>query len=218
MRCHDCRTAISSRLDGEDPGWPLAGVEAHLEECERCQSFAVETESLHRSVRLGPAGQMPDLTPTILHAIGRESGGRESGGRESGGRESGPRERTLGLRICLALIGVLQIAVALPALVLGDDAGLPVHTARHIGSFTAALAVGFLFVAWRPERATGLLPVATALVAFVIGTTVVDVVSGQTAAFSESSHVTEVVGLLITWLLTRPDLVRRPGGIEAASA
>ncbi len=208
MRCHDCRTAISARLDGEDPGRPLAVVERHLGECDDCRSFAVKAESLHRSVRLGPAGPMPDLTPAILHAIGRETGGRESA----------PRKRNLGLRICLALIGVLQIAVALPALVLGDDAGLPVHTARHIGSFTAALAVGFLFVAWRPERATGLLPVATALVAFVIGTTVVDVVSGQTAAFSESSHVTEVVGLLVTWLLTRPDLVLRPRGIETASA
>jgi predicted anti-sigma-YlaC factor YlaD len=207
MRCHDCRTAVSARLDGEDPGRPVGAVEEHLRECGACSRFAAEADALHRSLRLAPAVPMPDLTPTILHAIGREAGS-----------DRRDRERTLGLRVCLALIGLLQLAVALPALVLGDDAGLPVHTARHIGSFTAALAVGFLFVAWRPERAAGLLPVATALVAFVVGTTVVDVVTGHTAAFSESSHVTEVVGLVVTWLLARPDPLRRPRGVEAVSA
>jgi predicted anti-sigma-YlaC factor YlaD len=207
MRCHDCRIATSARLDGEDPGWPAAAIETHLERCEACRLFAEEAGSLHRSVRLTPAVPMPDLTPSILHAIGRELG-----------QDRHDREHTLGLRVCLALIGLLQIAVALPALILGDDAGLPVHTARHIGSFTAALAVGFLFVAWRPERAAGLLPVATALVAFVIGTTVVDVLTGHTAAFNESSHVTEVVGLVITWLLARPGSLRRPSATETASA
>ncbi|MGZ8751587.1 MAG: zf-HC2 domain-containing protein [Acidimicrobiia bacterium] len=206
MRCHDCRIAISARLDGEHPGRPAATIEAHLVGCDACRAFAGEAGSLHRSVRLSPAVPMPDLTPTILHAIGREA------------QDPRDRERTLGLRICLALIGLLQIAVALPALILGDDAGLPVHTARHIGSFTAALAVGFLFVAWRPERAAGLLPVATALVAFVIGTTVLDVVTGQTAAFSESSHVTEIVGLVVTWFLARPMSSGRSRGIETASA
>jgi len=199
MRCHDCRIAISARLDGEDPGCTERELHAHLAGCEACRAFAADAQELHRSVRLNPAVPMPDLTPTILHAIGREPRGRD-------GVE---RERMLGLRVTLALIGLLQIAIALPALVLGDDAGLPVHTARHIGSFAAALAIGFLFVAWKPERAAGLLPVATALVAFVIGTTLVDVVNGQTAAFSETGHVTEIVGLVITWMLTRPDLLGR---------
>jgi predicted anti-sigma-YlaC factor YlaD len=203
MRCHDCRIAISARLDGEDPGRPAAAVEAHLAGCDACRAFATGAESLHRSVRLTPAAPMADLTPAILETIGREA------------RE---RDRSVGLRVCLALVGVLQIAVAVPALILGDDAGLPVHAARHIGSFAAALAVGYLFVAWKPERAAGLLPVATALVAFVLGTTVLDVVAGQTAAFSETGHVTEIVGLAITWLLARPGALRRPSGAEVAPA
>ena len=49
--------------------------------------------------------------------------------------------------------------IAVPALIFGSDAGLPVHTARHLGSFDVALAVGFLFAAWRPSRIPGLLPV-----------------------------------------------------------
>ncbi len=201
MRCHDCRIAISARLDGEDPDCPEAVLEDHLESCGACRTFATEAEELHRAVRLTPAVPMPDLTPTILHAIGEEAT---------------ERDRALGLRIFLALIGLLQITMALPALILGADSGLPVHTAHHIGSFGAALAVGFLFVAWRPERAAGLLPVATALVAFLVGTTVVDVISGHAAAFGETGHVTEIVGLLITWMFTRPDLARRSTRIEAA--
>lgn len=211
MRCHDCRIAISARLDGEDPGRPAAALDAHLEGCDACRRFAADAGAVHRSARLAPVAPMPDLTPAILHAIGREVATEREGDRRE-------RERTLGLRVCLALVGFVQLAVAVPALILGDDAGLPVHTARHIGSFTAALAVGFLFVAWRPERASGLLPVATALVALVVGTTVVDVVTGHTAAFSESGHVTEVVGLVVTWLLAGPWSVRRPSGVEAASA
>ena len=40
--------------------------------------------------------------------------------------------------------------MAIPALVLGDDAGLPTHVARHLGSFALALGVGLLVVAWKP--------------------------------------------------------------------
>ena len=207
MRCDDCRTAISARLDGEDPGRPASDVDAHLEACAGCRAFASDAASLHRVVRLSPADPMPDLTPPILHAIGRERVGDER-----------DREHIAGLRICLALIGALQVAVAIPALVLGDDAGLPVHTARHIGSFTAALAIGFLFVAWKPERAAGLLPVAAALVAFVVGTTVIDVLSGQTRAVGEIGHGTEIVGLVITWLLARPAPSHGRHGIQSASA
>jgi predicted anti-sigma-YlaC factor YlaD len=203
MRCLDCRSALSARLDGEDPAQPASVVDAHLAGCEGCRQFASGVASLHRAVRLTPAEPIADLTPDILHAIGRDSD---------------TRERSSGLRMCLALVGLLQLAVAIPALVLGDDAGLPVHTAHHIGSFTAALAVGFLFVAWRPERAAGLLPVAAALVAFVLGTTVLDVATGRTAAFSETGHVPEVVGLAIPWLLARPDPSGRATPPEVARA
>ena len=64
---------------------------------------------------------------------------------------------------------VAQIAVAIPALVFGSDAGLPVHAARHIGSFDVALGVGFLYAAWKPSRIPGLLPVVVALVACLVG-------------------------------------------------
>jgi len=94
--------------------------------------------------------------------------------------------------------------MAVPVLILGNDANLPVHYARHLGSIDVALAIGFLWVAWRPARALGgVLPIVAALVACHIGSSVVDVMSHRAVASSELlNHVPEIVGLTALWLLT----------------
>jgi predicted anti-sigma-YlaC factor YlaD len=189
MSCTRVRDAISARLDGEDPSLDPAIVEDHLATCPGCRAFAADAERLHRTLRLTPAPEIPDLAPRVLVAIGAESG-------------TGDTQRAL--RVILAALALVQIAVAVPALVLGNDAGLPVHTARHLGSFDVALAVGFLFAAWRPSRIPGLLPVAFALVACLVGSSMLDVFAGNTAALSEAHHVTDFAGLVVLWLLSRP--------------
>ena len=105
------------------------------------------------------------------------------------------------MRWILVAIALTQIAIAIPALVFGSDAGLPVHTARHIGSFDVALGVGFLYAAWKPWRIPGLLPVVAALVACLVGSSLLDVASGNTAALGEVQHVLDFVGLVVVWLL-----------------
>jgi len=194
MHCDTARTAISARLDGEEPGVDPAELAGHLEHCTACRAFAREAESMHRDVRLAGAPSVPDLTAPILASIGADS------------RPHAAHERAL--RVTLAIVAAVMIVAAVPALVLGDDAGLPVHAARHVGSFDLALAVGFLFAAWRPSRLPGLLPVVTALVACLVGTSVLDVLDGRTGALTEVQHAVEVVGLAAAWLLTHP---LRPG-------
>jgi predicted anti-sigma-YlaC factor YlaD len=194
MHCDTARTAISARLDGEEPGVHPAELAGHLERCPVCRAFAREAESMHRDVRLARAPSVPDLTAPILASIGADSHPHPA------------HERAL--RVTLAIVGAVMIIAAVPALVLGDDAGLPVHAARHIGSFDLALAVGFLFAAWRPSRLPGLLPVVTALVACLVGTSVLDVLDGRTGAVTEVQHAVEVVGLAAAWLLAHP---LRPG-------
>ena len=108
----------------------------------------------------------------------------------------------------LVAIAVLQIAVALPALLLGDDANLPVHIARHLGSFDVALGVGFLVAAWKPQRISGILPVVTALVFCLLASSLLDVLSGATGAGAESHHATDVAGLVVLWLLSRTAVAR----------
>jgi len=99
---------------------------------------------------------------------------------------------------------VAQIAVAIPALILGNDAGLPVHAARHTGSFDVALGIGFLYAAWKPSRIPGLLPVVAALVVCLVGSSLLDVADGSTKALGEVQHVLDFVGLAVVWLLSRP--------------
>ena len=104
---------------------------------------------------------------------------------------------------------MIQILIALPALLLGEDAGLPAHTARHLGSFAVALGIGFLVAAWRPERVGGLLPLTAALVACLLLTSGLDVAASRTDALSElGGHATELVGLGLLALLARETGVR----------
>jgi predicted anti-sigma-YlaC factor YlaD len=194
MDCDSAQSAISARLDGEDLGVDPADLADHLERCTTCRAFARDAEAMHREVRLARAPSVPDLTSPILASISSDNG-------------YAPHERAL--RVTLAIVASVMIVAALPALLLGDDAGLPVHAARHIGSFDLALAVGFLFAAWRPSRLPGLLPVVTALVACLLATSVLDVLDGSTAALTEVQHAVEVVGLAAAWLLAHPLQPRR---------
>ena len=195
MRCNTARTAISARLDGEELGVDPSDLAHHLERCTACRAFVRDAESMHRDVRLARAPAVPDLTAPILTSIGSDH------------RPYPAHEHAL--RITLALVAVVMIVAAVPALLLGDDAGLPVHAARHVGSFDLALAVGFLFAAWRPSRVAGLLPVVTALVACLVGTSLLDVLDGRTGALTEAQHAVEVVGLAAAWLLAHPLRPRR---------
>jgi predicted anti-sigma-YlaC factor YlaD len=202
MRCDQIREAISARLDGEEPGIAPAEIGTHVASCPGCRAFMEGTAALHRSVRLAAAPPVPDLTPQVLAAIGAETGDRDLGSRERG------------LRIALALLGLVQLGVAVPAL-LGSDGGVDIHSARHLGSFSIALAVGFLFAAWRPARVAGLLPVVAALVVCVVGTSLLDVIGGRTAAVGEANHGVEIAGLMAAWLLAHPGLPKRTGVVAA---
>ncbi len=192
MTCMQIHQAISARLDGEDPGLDDATVYAHLASCAECRAFAHQADALHRRVRLAPAPSVPDLTPRILTAVGAEE------------TNTAEPDTNLALRWILVAIAMAQIAVAIPALVFGSDAGLPVHTARHIGSFDVALGVGFLFAAWKPSRISGLLPVVVALVVCLVASSFLDVADGSTKVLGEAHHVLDFVGLAVVWLLSRP--------------
>jgi predicted anti-sigma-YlaC factor YlaD len=189
MDCTDARTAISARLDGEDqPSTPSEpALEAHLRSCADCRDFETTATAMHRRLRLRPAEPVPDLSAPIVAALEPADDGRIGS-----------------LRAGLAVVAAVQILIALPALILGDDAGLPAHTARHLGSFAVALGIGFLVAAWRPERVGGVLPLTAALVLCLLLTSSIDVASSRANALSElGGHATELVGLGLLWLLAR---------------
>jgi predicted anti-sigma-YlaC factor YlaD len=191
MRCGECREVLSAELDGEASDLELEAASEHLTRCAACREFAARAARLHRQGRLAPAPEVPDLTADILTAIG------VSERAERAASTLGP------LRLVLALVAVLEIATALPALVLGDDSGLTAHAARHAGAFALAIGIGFLYAAWRPRRTSGLLVIASALEASLVLASVLDVATGHASSLSEVQHAPEVVGLVTAWLLSR---------------
>ncbi len=199
--CADVRAACSAHLDGEESPIAAAAVDLHLAACADCRAWIESAGELHGRVRLAPAPVVPDVSDAVLAAVG----GRRPRARLAPTPFT-PADR--GLRLALALIALVQIGVALPALVLGEDAGLPAHTARHLGSFAVALGIGYLVAAWRPSRVPGLFAVAAAVVVCLLVSSALDVVSGSATAASEVAHAPELVGLAALWLLARAE---RPG-------
>src|SRR5207237_1567897 len=115
------------------------------------------------------------LKPPIRPAITRE--------RAAKSRRFDPEA----LRGGLIDLAVVQMLLALPGLLLGRDAGAPVHIAREVGSFDFALAVGFLCVGWRPARAYGMLPLVAALVACLGITTALHPARGPATFHGEAA-------------------------------
>jgi len=116
------------------------------------------------------------------------------------------------------LVAAVQLVLAVPDL-LGTATGLSVHAAHHIGSFDVALAVGFLYAAWRPGRAAGLVPVVAALTLCLVGTSIIDISAGNTAAVGETQHITDFAGLAMIWFLSRHAALRvsSTGDVAAGS-
>ena len=128
------------------------------------------------------------MTGLVLAAARAERHGRGAG--------------TSALRLGLVMVAVAQLTLAVSPLAFARDEGAPVHIAHEMGAWDLALAVGFLFAAWRPLRAVGLLPFVAALAAGLLGTAVVDVIDGRAVALVETTHLLELVGALLLWLLT----------------
>jgi predicted anti-sigma-YlaC factor YlaD len=189
MSCELMRAAISADFDGEELPVAREVLERHLAGCSACRAYQAAGVALNRKVRLSPAPEVPNLTGSILAAI------------DASGRH--PEPATQGLRLAVAVLGLLQFGLSIPALVLGSDAGLPVHQARHLGSFGVALAVGLLVAAWRPQRIAGLLPLAAVLVVCLLGSAIADTATGAVTWTAEFPHLVEVLGLLGLWLLDR---------------
>jgi predicted anti-sigma-YlaC factor YlaD len=190
MDCTSIREALSAQLDGEEPGIDGEILRRHLASCAACRAFVDETRFLQDALRFArlppPAGLGSRVVARHLEA------------------RSPRRLADSPVRTGLVLVAVAQVILAVPGLVLGDDQGAPIHIAHEMGSWEVALAIGFLFAAWRPLRAVGMVPFAFALAACLIGTALFDLVHGRTSALVESSHLLAVAGSLLLWQLAHP--------------
>ncbi len=187
MDCDAYRDAISAELDGEDPGMPAAELLLHVSTCTGCAAFADGAATLHRSTRLREAEPVPDLVGAVLARV-----------------ETPQRRRPEWARYALFAVALSQLVLAVPLVLFGRDLGASVHVARELGSWDVALAIGLLYAAWKPDKASGLLPFAAALAGAMVVTAALDVASGRQSVLSESHHLLEIVGLALLVVLARP--------------
>jgi len=198
MHCESCRDALSARLDGEEPGLPVAVLDAHLASCAGCRQFSVEITDAHRLVRVREAEAVPDLTRSILDAAPPHLTPTPPSPQEIGAGRG-----LIGwLRYGLVVIGLTMLALAGPSLLL-HDAGSAVHLTRELSAWDLAFGAGLVFAAWRPARARGLLPMAAVLVAGQLLGSIIDVASGHSLIGGEAHHVLALVGVLMLWGLCR---------------
>lgn len=206
--CELCREALSARLDGEDPPVDDTAVELHLQECADCRRWQSAAESVTGSLRVMPAGDVPDLTDRIL-------------------AEAGPvlpaLPRPSG-RIPLAVVGVLQTLLGLAQLFGVDHtshlaSGGASHLFNESAAWNIALGLGFLVAAARPGLARGLLPALAAFVALLTVVSIIDIVGGEVDQARLVSHSLVVAGLVMLFLVDRrqrTDPIRHAASDESA--
>jgi len=179
---------MSARLDNEPLGIEPAALDAHLRACPSCRRHDAELADLHRLVRLRAAEPVPDLTGRVLTSVNRSTSRRVA--------------VLPVVRAGLAGVGALMVVVGFTSHLLVDHHGA-VHVHRELGAWFAAFGAALLFVAFQPDRARGLLPMAAVLGVFIGGTAAFDVLLGRSSLLHETAHLLELVGVALLWVTSR---------------
>ena len=181
-------------------------IDAHVTICAACRRFADDAAHVTRLARTAVAAPEPDVAAAVLAATPRS-----------------PRWRpatAFALRVLLGLVGFAQIAVAasgvLAAQTSGHDSqgivlkGASVtHFAHESAAWNLALGVGFLWIAWRSSRTSGMVPTLTTFVTVLAALVVLDVVAGRVDPERFVLHGLVLLGLILVIVLDR---LPRPAG------
>lgn len=186
MRCDEARAALSARLDGE----PVddATLDRHLDSCERCVQWLAAAHTVTRRCRLLPVPDVPDLTEQIVAAVQAE-------------QLQPVRRSTTATQVGLLVVSALQLALALPILLVGHDHEAPLHVAHEMGSFNLALALAYFITGLQPFRAGGLLPFAGIVAGLLAVTAGTDLASHRTNLAEEMPHLLAIAGFVLLWRL-----------------
>ena len=184
LSCEAARELISVAADDALSANEPIVLERHVQGCADCASYHERVSALSRSTRVRAASFDAAFVDDVLARTRPARLGR-------GGW----------LRPALAWCGLVLVWQSIAPLVLGELDGTPTHVARHVGASTAALAIGLLYVVWRPHRAAGLLPFVGALFGTMLAGAVFDVIGGDRSAVSELVHLVELAGMVLLWMI-----------------
>lgn len=214
MRCDRAREGISALLDSEDPGIDAAVLQRHLASCPGCRRWQDEAARINRLVRMRPTDQVdvtPDLAARLLP------------------HPRGVRGLRPLLRVSLLLVAVAQLAVGVAGLlpplggrlsVIGGAhmPGMTGHLGNETAAFNIAIGIALGWIAARPHRAHGPLPLLLAFVVILAGLSVIDFAAGRVGWQRLAVHLPVVAGLALTIVLNRlrSPTMPAPGGTATA--
>jgi predicted anti-sigma-YlaC factor YlaD len=204
MACEGWREKLSAQLDGEDDPADRELVDEHLGGCAACREWLDQAAAVNRLTRMS-AVPIPDLGDRILAGLDVTIE-----------RKRRVSPATL-LFIALAAVGAVQLILGLGQIGGGVvTAGGHVHagvdaTDGHLWHESAAwnvsLGAGYLFIALRRSKPTGLMPMLTAFVGMLLLLSVNDLTGGRVDGTRLISHGFVIAGYLLVVALSRV-----PGG------
>jgi len=196
VTCARYREAVSARLDGEPLGLSAAALDGHLAACPDCAAWAETAAAVTRRARMD-VRPVPDLSEEIVADIAL------------------PTRRVLrrrrGLRIALALVGLAQLGVGIPA-VAGHAIGMVMsaHGAHEAAAWNLAIGAAFVAVASLPRRAAGLIPLLATFLVVLGVLSVRDFAAGYVGAGRLLTHGVALLGLLLLVALDRAERALPP--------
>jgi predicted anti-sigma-YlaC factor YlaD len=224
MACERWREMLSAQLDGEDDPADRPRVDEHLAGCAGCREWLDRAATVNRLTRTGVVADVPDLSAAILAALpASPPPAARRPGRGFRWRRPVP---ALGAALYVALAGVGAVQLILGLAQVGGAAssghahtGLgatPGHLWHESTAWNVAVGAGFLFIALRRSRPTGLVPMLTAFVGMLLLLSVNDLTAGRVDATRLVSHGFVLLGYLLVVALSRvADRSARPPGDRA---
>jgi predicted anti-sigma-YlaC factor YlaD len=221
---------LSAQLDGEDDPADRARVDEHLAGCAGCREWLDRAATVNRLSWTGVVTEVPDLSAAILAALPPQeksalpSGEAARSALASGGGAARSLRRsrlTALLYLALAAVGAVQLILGLTQ-VGGGESGEHVHVgvdaaAGHLwhesAAWNVAVGAGYLFIALRRNRPTGLVPMLTAFVGMLLLLSVNDLTAARVDGTRLVSHGFVILGYLLVVTLARvaPETARPPG-------
>jgi predicted anti-sigma-YlaC factor YlaD len=168
---------------------PSATLDAHLAKCVECAAWVATASQASRAVRVSSA-DIPDLSSQIMHSAVLPVRGLL-------------RLRRI-LQVGLVVTALAQILLAVPEL-FGHSIGMSMsgHMSHESASFNIAIGIGLLAVVLRPVRASGMLPVMTAIVVSLVTLSIPDVLRGTVELARLATHMTTIIGLALLFAMSR---------------
>jgi predicted anti-sigma-YlaC factor YlaD len=196
VACERWREMVSAQLDGEDDPADRPLVDEHLAGCADCRAWLDRAATVNRLTRTAPVGSVPDLSAAILAAVPPRRPPLLTRGR---------------LYVALAAVGAVQLILGLTQVGGGVSAahvhtGLtatPGHLWHESAAWNVAIGAGFLFIALRRSRPTGLVPTLTAFVGMLLLLSLNDLSAGRVDATRLVSHGFVLAGYFLVVALSR---------------